>query len=219
MQTISVSSLLFTDLTKSVPSTIDEYNALAPKRTNPILEDAVDNIMKHKVLSQFRNKFLDFVEEKFKDIEGSARQNFGTEDRPRWEADMPYINRLQALVLKSRGEDPTNAAAQATFVTELRADAQRILDEVPFNVAEREPSSVSPSVSKTHTTWAKEAVESGKAEALLGLLNQKLGTAYVLVGDSEKDVETVAKAIAANEKAKRLAAEQAAKAEYGLAVE
>lgn len=222
MQTIQVSSLGFNDLTFLVPATIEEYNALAPKRNNPVLEDACDNIMKHKVLGQFRNKFLDFIEEKFKDVPGSARINSGTEKTPKWEGDMPYWNRLIALVLTHRGLDASKPENVAALVTELKADAQRILNEQKFNVAEREVTGGVPTPAKTYVAWAKEAVEKGTQNRMLDLLNGKLGTNHAFVeGDTdevkEQNITTLARAIAAYEKKKREDAEKASKAELGLA--
>jgi len=215
--TIKVSSLGFVDLDYSVPSTIEEYNALAPKRVNPILEDAIDNIIKHKVLSQFRNKFLDAVEAKYKDIEGSARQNFGTEKTPKWEPDMPYFNRLIALVVSHNGGTPSDAGAVAAVIGELRALAQTTLTEQKFNVAEREPSTASPSVAKMYTEWADEAFAKGVQEKLLGFLNKACNMSVAFTGDVTADKASLAKAIATNEKRKRDLAAAATKAElFGL---
>ena len=219
-QIIKVSSLIFEDLDYSVPATIEEYNALAPKRTNPILEDAIDNIMKHKVLSQFRNKFLDWVEEKYKDIPESARKNFGTEKTPKWEADMPYITRLQALVLTSEGKSPTDAAAAKAFSDQLRQDAQRVLSEQKFNVAEREPTlGGGGAIAKTYLEMAKQSFAKGRefADKLLGYLNKATNSALAYGDDEEANIATLAKAISANEKRKREVELAAAKSEYGLA--
>lgn len=215
--TIKVSSLGFVDLDYSVPSTVEEYNALAPKRNNPILEDAIDNIIKHKVLSQFRNKFLDAVEVKYKDIPGSARQNFGTEKTPKWEPDMPYFNRLIALVVASEGGSASDAGAVAAVIAQLRELAQTTLSAQVFNVAEREPSTASPSVAKMYTEWADEAFSKGVQEKLLGFLNKACGSTLAFVGDDSADKATLAKAIATNEKRKRDLAAAATKAElFGL---
>lgn len=214
---IKVSSLGFVDLDYSVPATIEEYNALAPKRNNPILEDAIDNIIKHKVLSQFRNKFLDAVEVKYKDIEGSARQNFGTEKTPKWEQDMPYFNRLIALVVTHEGGSPSDAGAVAKVLGDLRGLAQETLSAQKFNVADREPSTAGPSVAKMYTEWAEEAFTKGVHEKLLGFLNKACNTSVAFTGDVAADKATLAKAIATNEKRKRDLAAAATKAElFGL---
>lgn len=193
------------------PATIEEYNSLAPKRQNPVLEDAIDDIMKHKVLSQFRNKFLDFLETKTEVVRG----NTGTEKRPIWEKDSVYMDRVVASVITKAGGNPSDAAAQKAVYDNLFADAERILNEQAFNVAEREPGD-GPSVAKTYTEWATTAIKTGKAAQLIGLLNKQNNRSDALTGDEAADTVTLAKAIAANEKRKRDIETAAAKAEYGL---
>jgi len=208
---IKVKSLIFDDLTYSVPSTIEEYNALDPKRDNPVLEDAIDNCMKHKVLGKFRSDLLDTLETQFQ-IE---RINEGTDKHPKWETDGNFMARLAAEVLKTRGKDPSDAASQSEFASELRATAQKVLNAVTFNVAAREATGGTPALAKTYLAWAEQAVAADGGAKLAGLLGKVLNVVITLTGD-KSDVETLARAIASNEKRKRDIQLAKAKTEYGV---
>lgn len=217
MTTIKVASLIFDDLTYEVPSTVEEYNALDPKRPNAVVEDAVDNIMKHRVLGGFRSDFLDAVEKKY----SIERKNFGTEKEPRWESDAKFMNRVIAEVLTTRGKNPSDAGAVAELRNELRDEAQKCLTAQKFVVAAREATGGQPALAKTYIAWAEQAIAQDGGTKLAGLLESVLQktdpTATVtLTGNTADDTNTLARAIAANEKRKRDAQLAAAKAEYGI---
>ena len=57
MKRIPVNSLGF-ELTRAVPDSIEEYNALAPKRDNPVLEDATANILYRSTFAKFRDALV-----------------------------------------------------------------------------------------------------------------------------------------------------------------
>lgn len=194
MTTIKFDSLIFKDLELEVPSTAEEYNALDPKRVgegrNPVVEDAVDNIIKHRVASGFRDDFLEFVEEKF----GIERKNNGTEKNPKWERDMDFMNRVTATVLQQRGLDPAKAENVTAFAAELRDEAQKIFTAQKFVVAGRESTGGGGApIGKRDTAFAEEAIKSGKAEKLAGLLGAALGRTVDF-----SDVKTLAAAIRDN---------------------
>jgi hypothetical protein len=143
MKRIEVSSLGFT-LTRSVPETNEEYNALAPKRDNPVLEDATSNILYRSTFATFRSSFLNAVE---KDS-GVKRRNSGTEKDPVWESDGKYLKFL--LVQLNFTDDE--------FVAKYQALAQEQMDAAPFNPAQRESNSDGPAVGKNDQKIAAEVM-------------------------------------------------------------
>lgn len=193
--TLKVDSLIFKDLTYSkAPASVEEFNSLDPKALaegrNRCLECAVDDRMKHSVLGSFRDEVLEFIEEKY----SIERKNNGTEKNPKWERDMDFMNRVVATVLQQRDLDPTKAENVAVVEKELRDDAQRILDGIDFPVAGREGGSGGGApIGKRDMAFAEEAIKSGKAEKLAGLLSAALGRAVDF-----SDVKPLAAAIRDN---------------------
>jgi hypothetical protein len=105
------------------------------------------------------------------------------------------------------------------FSDDLRADAQRILGEQKFNVAEREPSlGGGGAIAKTYLEMAKQSFAKGEdfANKLLAYLNKQTNGVLAYGEDAEANITTLAKAISANEKRKRDIELAAAKSEYGL---
>lgn len=203
-QRIKVSSLGFNDLSKEVPSTNEEYNALDPKRENAVLEDAVDNVMKHNVLSRFRTGFLDkagAVEPKVERI------NHGDEENPNWESDGKYMKRLMTIRITAAGGNPADASAVAGFYSSNLALAQEVLDSVAFTVAAREGTGSAPTkVGKADLALGQKAVDEGKAEKFAKLLGAKLnrdvpataeGIAYALKDKRKQEADAAAIAAAA----------------------
>jgi len=192
---IKVASLIFDDLVYNVPSTVEEYNALDPKRVqaggNPCVEDAVDNIMKHRVLGGFRSDFLDEVEKKF----GIERLNNGTEKEPRWEPDAKFMNRVIALVAQQRGMDPTSDATRNALVSELRDLAQATLSKQVFTVAGAERTGGGQPVGKGDLKLATEAYDSGKIGRLAELLGKALNRTVDVSGDKDAQIKAVAVAL------------------------
>lgn len=203
MKTVVVSSQGF-ELNYSVPDTCEEYNRLAPKRENPVLEDAVSNVLYRNVLNKFRDQLVTKLEE----VTGVARINSGTEDEPVWESEGKYMKRVIVEVAKQRGLDPAAKATRELLLAEWTPTAQAILAGIKFDPSEREATGGQPSLAKTYINWASQAVQADGGAKLAGLLGKVLGTTITLVGDPAADVQTLARAIATNEKRKRDAANQ-----------
>lgn len=204
MITRKVSTMDF-ELDILVPGSIEEYNSLAPKRDNPVLEDAILNIVYRGILNKFRDEFLDRLEK----VTGVARGNSGTEDEPVWEKPAPYYARVKATVAQQRGLDPAAKATNDALIAEWTPLAQEVISTFKFNPAEREATGGTPSLSKKYRKWAEEAFERGVAQKVAAALTAK-GYPVEFSGDKEKDIVALARAITANEKAKA----EAAKAEY-----
>lgn len=198
MNRISVSTLGF-DLTREVPSTVDEYNALAPKRTNPVLEDAVDNILYRNTFADFRSKFLDALEKQT----GIGRINHGTEEEPQWESDARFMKRIIA-------QQVMDGSTEAAFRASVLPLAQQCMDAAPFNPAERESTGTGPTIGKRDLALAAQVIKDGKANVVASKL------AGILGRDVAVDEKSLARAIADNRRALAAAAELAQKAQLGL---
>lgn len=194
---ITVSTLGF-DLTKAVPSTIEEYNALAPKRENPVLEDAIKNTIYRGTNNVFRDSFLEELEK----VTGTPRINSGTEDSPVWESDGKFFKRIAAASNKSM-ED---------FRKEHQALAQSCYDAAPFDPSVKERTSDGPAIGKRDIANAQELIKRGDAKVgeVAAALSTKLGRTVAT------DEKSLARALADFRRQK--AAEQEAKnnAELGL---
>jgi hypothetical protein len=198
MQRISVNTLGF-DLTREVPATIDEYNGLAPKRTNPVLEDAVNNILYRDTFADFRDKFIT----KLVEVTGFARANHGTEEEPQWETEAKYLKRLIAAKV---AEGKTEAALRS----EWQSLAQSCMDSSSFNVAERESKGTGVAYGKRDLELAEKVVTDGKADAVASKLAQILGR------EIPSDAKSIARALADKRRAENAAAEAKLKAELGV---
>jgi len=171
MKRVKVYTLGF-ELTKEVPESVSEYNLLAPKRVDPCLEDAVDNVLYRCTFAQFRTALLTRLEE----LTGIERLNHGTEDAPEWESDARFIKRLRAA-----------CPDQSTWP----AIAQECMDSASFNVADREAGPAKPKVGKKDLATAQDAIDKGQAERLADLLGRKLarpvGTDQKSLAEAIKD--------------------------------
>jgi hypothetical protein len=220
MITRKVSSQGF-ELNWRVPETTQEYDSLAPKRTQPCLEDAILSTWYRGGANQFRDKLCEHVEK----VTNVARINSGTEEKPDWEKEGVYLKRAFAEYAKSRGMDPAAKATRDTIITELTPAAQQILDGIAFDPSERESTGTGPTLAKTYLEWAKIAYKKDGGQRLAALLGKALNTTVSLPaagtsGDADKDAEPVikalAQAIAANEKRKRDEQAAKAKSEYEI---
>ena len=188
MNRITVSTLGF-ELTREVPATTDEYNALAPKRTNPVLEDAIDNILYRNTFAAFRSSLLDKLEVST----GIARINHGTPEEPQWESDGRLFKRM---VAQSGGTDVAFRAAH-------QVEAQTEMDAAPFSPAEREGGGGGGNlVGKRDLANAEQMIKDGKA----GQVASKLGTLLNHPVDGT-DAKNLARALAEYRKQVATAAE------------
>lgn len=205
MQRIEVNTLGF-KLTKEVPSTVDEYNALAPKRENACLEDAISNSLYRGTLAEFRGTFL----EKLGEAEGVERINHGTDDEPQLESEAKWFKRIQA---KNGG---VNKPEWATL-------AQQVMDASAFDPSERERKSDGPRIGKRDLEIAKELIGRGPemvakaASVLSAKIGRPVETAFEDDKDNEKLAKSLALAFADKRRAETRAAEEAQRQELGLA--
>lgn len=206
MKVIQVNSLGFS-LAKSVPETNEEYDNLAKRGPGAACEDASASTLYRGTFPQFRDAFLDKVGE----ITSIARKTRETDKKDSegnpvvvWdETEGEYWKRVKA-------EKSLSDEAAVQQFSEL---AQQCMDEATFDPSVKERKSAGPkSIAKTYTKIATEAVNTGKASALAGLLGNKLGREVALTGDSEADIKVLAQAIADNEAKKR----EQLKSEYAV---
>lgn len=205
MQRISVSSLGF-DLTKEVPSDVTEYNALAPKRENAVLEDAINNTLYRGTLAEFRSKFL----EELGTLTGVERAVVKPESAPdaddaTYESEGKWYKRILASV---------NGTVPANWIVL----AQRIMDESSFDPSAKERSSDGPAIGKKDLAFAEELFKRGvdKVTEVVKQLSVKLGREIVLGDDLVAAKKIVARALADYRRAKAQEEELKQKAEFGL---
>lgn len=194
MQRIQVSSLGF-DLTKEVPQTVEEYNALAPKRENAALEDAINNTLYRGTLADFRDAFLT----ELGILTGVARINHGTEEEPQLESEARWYKRILAA---------NGGVVKPEWVTL----AQKHMDAAAFNPAERERKSDGPAIGKRDIALAQELIKrgEGKVAEVAALLAKKLGR------EVATDEKSLARAFADNRRMEAEKIANAQKAEFGL---
>lgn len=180
MHRINVNVLGFT-VTKEVPSTVEEYNALAPNRTNPVLEDATDTIIYRGTSPSIRDGLCEHLEKTY----GIARQNSGTEDDPVWEREAVYVKRVIATLAKDRNQ--TEEAVRA----EILPTVQSLADTAPFPVAATPRQSDGPAIGKRDLALAEQVTKDGKHEAVAARLGEILNRKV-----DASDVKSLARAIA-----------------------
>lgn len=197
MQNIKVYPAGF-ELTHSVPETTDEYNALAPKRENAVLVDAVSNVEYRGVFPIFRAKLVEALE---KDT-GVTLINSGTEEDPVYESEGKYLKRVIAA----------SGLTKEAFVAKYTPIAQSILDGIKFDPSVKERTGDGPAIGKRDIANAQELLKRGdtKVAEVAAALATKLGRPV------ETDEKNLARALADFRRLK--AAEQEAKnaAEIGL---
>ena len=214
-----VNSLGF-ELNKSVPVTNEEYDQLAGE-SNAACAHATASTLYRSTFPQFRSLFLHGCDESeagpeikgidHNDVTGikrntkpSGKKDEEGNDIEVWdETEGKFWARVKAELGLS------DEAAIARF-GEL---AQQCMDRAEFDPKVKERGVSGPrKPAKTYVKIAKQAVEQGKAQLLADKLAAALGYEVAVVGDVEKDTDTLAKAIAANEAKKRKESE----AEYAV---
>lgn len=177
MQSANVKSLGFKNLSKQVPSSVEEFDQLA-KEQGAALREANRNILYRSTLADFRSTLLHGSDEE-KDAQGNvtrpkvigldeltgikrrtkvtkpeARDDAGKvtqEEVVAWdETEDDFSNRLWAELAK-RGDYPSPEAAQAAF----ESHAQQVLDITPFDPSKTERKSAGPK--KTPATYVDTA--------------------------------------------------------------
>lgn len=198
------------ELNASVPSTVEEYNGLAPSRANAVLEDAVANVMYRGVFPDFRDKLCAHVE-KDTNIKRKTKtvKRDGKDVEVVDESEGKYIARVKAE-LGIEDED---------FAAKYQADAQTILDGIKFDPSVKERTGgEGPKVGKNDLKLATELLAKGGDEAnrVAALLSAKLNRTVDLGEDADANKNTLARAF--GDWRRQQAAEAAAKtkAELGL---
>lgn len=198
MQTVEINVAGWT-VTKNVPSTEAEYNALAPKRANACVEDANFNTIYRGTSPVVRDGICELLE-----AEGVARVNHGTEDKPDWEKEGVHIKRALAQLVQDRGVSEENLRAL------LQPRVQKIADQAPFDPSERESKGTGPVIGKRDLALADQIIKDGKESAIAGKL------ALILGREVATDQKSLARAIADNRRALAAKAEAEQKASLGL---
>jgi uncharacterized protein YjbJ (UPF0337 family) len=210
-QRIEVSSLGF-KLTKEVPSSVEEYNALAPKRENAVLEDAISNVLYRGTLAEFRGSVLEELG-KLTGVERAVIKPAATEeDSDVLESEGKWFARIKASKGIVKNED---------LPAEWTAIAQKHMDLAAFDPAVKERSSDGPVISKKDLAFAEELFKRGveKVQEVVGQLSAKLGRAVAFGGTSESvdaDKKSVARALADYRRVKEAELAAAQKSEFGI---
>ncbi len=188
-------------LTHEVPSTEQEYNALAPTRKDAMLEDAVLNIEYRGVFPEFRDALCSHLEK----VTGVAREELdgSTEEKPVYESEGKYLARVVA---------EKYAGDKATFVAEHQAKAQEIIDGIKFDPSVKERSSDGPAIGKKDLAMAKELLERGEGMVakVAAALAERLGRTVAT------DEKGLARAFADHRRAEAAKLEAATKASLGM---
>lgn len=201
MQQVKISVLGFAP-TISVPSTPEEYNALASKRANACVEDANNNTIYRGVSPVIRDGICALLE-----AEGIARKNSGTEDEPQWEKEGAFTKRGIAELMSARNETEEQVRAYLAPKVQALADS----DDAKFDPSERESKGPSAAYGKGDLKLAEQVIADGKGEAIAGKLSAILNEPVV-----GTDPKSLARAIAKNRKALAEKASQEQKLALGL---
>lgn len=199
MQRITINVLGF-EPTKEVPSTVEEYNSLAPKRANPVLEDAIDTTIYRGTSPVVRDSLCEHIEKTY----GVTRINSGTEDEPKWEKEGAYVKRAIATIV--RDSQRTESAVRA----EIAPFVQQFTDAAPFPVSVKESTSTGPAIGKRDLARAAQVIKDGKQDAVASALAKILGR------DVATDEKSLARAIADHRRELAAAAEKAQNAQLGI---
>jgi hypothetical protein len=168
-QRINVSSLGFS-LTKEVPSTVEEYNALAPKRENAVLEDAINNTLYRGTLAEFRGALLEELSTLTGVERGIVKPATSEEaDDAVYESEGKWWKRILASKGITKNED---------IPSEWTVIAQRIMDAAGFDPSAKERSSDGPAIGKKDLAMADELIKRGpeKVAQVAAQLAAKLST-------------------------------------------
>lgn len=204
------------EVTMSVPESVDEYNALAPKRENPVLEDAIYNVAFRGMHPQVRDNFVEEIET----LTGVERINKGDEKHPKWESEVTYHDRALASFIKSSGRTESDIKAEWLTIIQKHASA------VVFDPAVREGTGEGPKISKTDLKIATELVEappqSAKDRAAAAGFDSPAAWCAAMLGKFlnravETDVKSLARALGDKRREQAKALEQKTREEAGLA--
>lgn len=207
-QRIEVPSLGF-NLTKEVPSTIEEYNALAPKRENAVLEDAIRNTLYRGTLAEFRGNVLEKLG-KLTGVDRLVIKPAATEDdNDVYESEGKWFKRIMAAKGITKNED---------LPVEWSAIAQECMDAAAFDPSAKERSSDGPVISKKDLAFAEELFKRGieQVRVVATQLTAKLGREVILGDDEAANKKTMARALADYRRVKEAELAAAQKQEFGL---
>lgn len=191
----------------AVPETVEEYNSLAPKRANAVLEDAVASTCYRSVSPVIRDGLCTVLDADAPAGFGVKRKNFGTEEEPQWEKEGVFIKRAIAELMQR--DNKTEEQVRADLLPHVQAVADSA--DAKFDPSLRESTGGSgPAIGKNDLKLAAAVIADGRSVEIAGKLSALLG---VTVATDEK---SLARAIADNRRA--LAAKAAAeqKAALGL---
>lgn len=222
----------------NVPESGTEYNTLAPKRTDAVLEDAIASTCYRSVSPVIRDGLCtyldadpapepaaDATEETIAKANANAglgikRKNFGTEKEPQWEKEGVFVKRAVATLMKARNETEEQVIAYLAPVVQRIASSPA----AKFDPSLREGGGSGPAIGVNDRKLAKSVIEKSglprSAEEGGGTYptaSDIAGKLSILLAREVKvDEDDLARAIADNRKA--LAAKAAAeqKAALGL---
>lgn len=217
MQNIVNSTLGF-KVNVAVPSTVEEYDQLAGK-AGAALESANMNVVYRSWNNQFREAMSDHLAavtsikretEIVLNKDGSQKIDEETKQPVEryTETAADHVDRVFATLVKDGKAASVEAATHA-----YSTDAQKIADSISFDPAERQPKATGPKkVAQKWIALATEIATRGEAvvSALATKLSEKLGLPV------EPTVESLARAIAEDQRRIAAEAEKAAKAAYSV---
>lgn len=202
----------------NVPATTDEYNTLAPKRTNPVLEDAVASTCYRSVSPVIRDGLCAFLDADPAPAEnpteaqvkaaglGIKRKNFGTEEEPQLEKEGVFIKRAIQTLMQTRNENEQQVRAFLQPTVQAIADS----DDAKFNPALREGTGTGPAIGKNDLKLAAQVIADGKADLVAAKLSEKLGVTITT------DEKSLARAIADDRRARAAIAAAEQKSALGI---
>jgi len=217
---IEVNSLGYA-LKHTVPSTVHEFDRLAGKE-GAALDSAIYNVEYRGTLASFRENFVDWLANQT-GIERPTEAVLNKDGTPALDEDKEpkyrYVNteaKDEALIIATVAKDGLQTESGLVTFASIEAvkahfasDAQRHLDAIAFDPAESERKPTAPKkVAKQYVTLAQSAHDKGTIVAFAAKLAEILGDWKV-----EPTVDSVAKAIAEDQRRKREAKNLSA--EYG----
>lgn len=211
MKEVTVSSLGF-DLKKLVPETVEEYDSLA-RRVGACLDDAVNSTLYRGTFAEFRDLFLmgreaDGETPAFIGVEGLSGVKRLTKTEKRGEKEVEVYAETEGaywkrVIATNFGGDEEKA------VLEFQSVAQAAMELAAFDPSVKERAPAGPkSIAKRYTEIATQAVKDGKGQKLADMLGSVLARTIALTGEQDKDIATLARAIADNEARKRKESEK-----------
>ncbi len=161
------------DFTFTVPESVEEYNKSAPLRVNPVLEDAIDNVVYRSNLAKSRGEFVDAVEALTK-IERKVEVSTGKSGKTitkYLETEKDYFDRV---VLSNASRDSvTEEAARLAF----QSLADKIASGILWDAAVKEAGGKAKKATKESTAIVADLRKNGKFDAAAAKLAAQYGTA------------------------------------------